>query len=428
MPELAPAGKRTSALFTMGSNLVARVGRKTFWPLLDQGLVSVGNFLTLVFVARGLAEKADYGAFGLILEVIFYVNTLQSALVVYPLTLRGASADAEELRRLAGASLFLTLLICVPAVLAGLVWGSLSTNAALAAAAVFAFVVWQIQELVRRALMAQFRYGDVAWGDGLRYLGTAACVGYLWQRGLLTLPFVFVVIGAFGALAIVIQTVQLRPRASGLSDLWALARQFAHTGRWMLLSSISAVLISLCGVWTISAFHGNDFVGEFYAIANFTKPANPLVITLCALVMQHAAKAYETGGIVAARRIALKFAAVTCTITVPYLLLIIAFPATAIRLLYGANTHFDDPTGDLALRFFAAGFILFILMSLMGAFMSGIHRTRDNFLAQTVNSVATVAIAFPLTIRYGLLGHVIGGTITAAVQTVAMVYLIRRAR
>jgi O-antigen/teichoic acid export membrane protein len=276
--------------------------------------------------------------------------------------------------------------------------------------------------------MAQFRYADVAWGDGLRYLGTAACIYDLWRREMLTLPAVFFVIGAFGAVAIVIQTIQIRPAFAKLPDLWSLTRQFAYTGRWMLLSSDSAVLISLCGVWTISAFHGNDFVGQFYAIANFTKPVNPLVITLCGLVMQHVAKSYEAGGVAAARRIALKFSAVTCALTLPYLLLVIAFPGTAMRLLYGAGSHFRDPTGELALRIFALSFILFVFMSLIGAFMNGIHRTRDNFLAQVVNSVATVAVAFPLTIRYGLLGHVTGATITAAVQMVAMLYFVRRAR
>jgi O-antigen/teichoic acid export membrane protein len=428
MPELAPSAKRASLLFEVVPGLIARAGRQTFWPLLDQGLVSVGNFLALVVVARGLPTKSEYGTFGLLLECIFYANTLQSALIVYPLTLKGASATHDDLRRMAGASLSMTLLICLPIVLAALAWASLSKNLVLGLAAAFAFVVWQIQELVRRSLMAHFRYAEAAWGDGLRYLGTAACLGFLWMRGGLTLPVVFIVIGVFGAIAVVIQTLQVRPWMSGLSDLWALAREFATVGRWMLLSSVSAVLISVCGVWTISLFHGNDFVGEFYAIANFTKPVNPLLATLCGLVMQHAARMYDSGGIVAARRIALKFSAVTCAVTLPYLLLVVAFPGAAMRVLYGASSHFRDPTGELALRVFAVSFIIYVFMSLIGSFMNGVHRTRENFYAQVVNSVATLAIAFPLTIKYGLLGHVVGGTITAAVQAAAMVYFLRRAR
>jgi O-antigen/teichoic acid export membrane protein len=98
------------------------------------------------------------------------------------------------------------------------------------------------------------------------------------------------------------------------------------------------------------------------------------------------------------------------------------------RLFYGADSHFRTGDAQLGLRLFAVGFVLFIAMSLIGSFLNGIGRSRDSFHAQLVNAVATLAIALPLTIRFGLLGMIVGGAASVAVQFVAMIWLFRRAR
>src|SRR5688500_5153135 len=131
------------AMWDRASDLIVRAGRKSFWPLADQGVVSAGNFLTLVIVARALPARSEYGGFGLALECIFYFTTLQSALVGYPLTVRGATTDDAGLRRLAGAALLMTLIMAVPVALLGAAAAALGGRAALGLAAAGALVAWQ---------------------------------------------------------------------------------------------------------------------------------------------------------------------------------------------------------------------------------------------------------------------------------------------
>jgi O-antigen/teichoic acid export membrane protein len=426
MWQAAPLARAT-LFFGRLPDLVARAGRTGLWPLVDQGVVSAGNFITLVLVARALPTKGEYGWFGLLLECIFYLNTLQSALITYPLTVKGAVADADRLRRLATASLLMTLILAAPVALAGLGIASITGKVMLGLAGAFALVAWQVQEVMRKSLIAHFRYADAAWGDALRYLGTAACVWFAWRAGLVTLTSVFLIIGAFSAGAIVVQALQVGLRRISPRDLLDLAREFWRAGQWMLLSSISALVISLCGVWTLSLFHGTDAVGQFYAVANFTKPINPILITFCGLIVQHAARAYDSGGIRAARAIALKLSAGACALTLPYLLLLILVPGPALRLFYGAGSHFRDPIGERALQLFAISFVLLVFMSLTGALLNGVHRTRETFVAQIVNSLATVAVALPLTIYYGLLGMILGGIAAAVVQLTSLLWFFGRA-
>jgi len=413
-----------------GSGAAQPIGmlvRRGFWPLVDQAVVSLGNFVTLVLVARGLPDRSEYGVFGLILEVIFYLNTLQGSLIIFPLTLRGATSDDHGVRRLATASMLMTLLVSLPVALAALVTTTALHGPLLGIAGAAALLSWQLQDVTRNALRARFRFAASVVGDAIRYLGTAATMWILWRNGRITLPAVFAVIAACSALAIVVQAIQVGLARVTLNDFVLLVREFWNAGRWLLFSSASAIVVSICGVWALSWSHGNTPVGEFYAIANFTKPVNPIIVTFAALVTQYSAKAVADHGVHAAKAVALRLSAGALSLMLPYLLAVISLPGLSLRLLYGTESHFRTPDSELALRIFTIGFIMYILMSMIGSFLNGIGRSRDAFHAQIINAIATIVIALPLTITHGLLGQIIGGAIAAAVQCSAMIYYFRRA-
>jgi hypothetical protein len=81
--------------------------------LLDQGVVSAGNFLTNVMLARSL-PASQYGVFALFLDAILFLNSLQAALLIYPLTVRSQLMDDNQLRRCSGSCVVLTLLFALP--------------------------------------------------------------------------------------------------------------------------------------------------------------------------------------------------------------------------------------------------------------------------------------------------------------------------
>ena len=55
-----------------------------FGGLLDQAIVSFGNFALGVYLARRM-PAAGYGAFSFILSVVVFLNTIHQAFVIYPL-------------------------------------------------------------------------------------------------------------------------------------------------------------------------------------------------------------------------------------------------------------------------------------------------------------------------------------------------------
>ena len=65
------------------------------WTLVDQGVVSIGNFALNLQLARGLAA-VDYGKFALFLGAIFALRCFDYSLISYPLSVRLHSATRDE--------------------------------------------------------------------------------------------------------------------------------------------------------------------------------------------------------------------------------------------------------------------------------------------------------------------------------------------
>ena len=76
------------------------------WTLIDQGVVSFGNFLLNVLLARTLVEE-EYGEFALFLGAIFILRNVDYSFISYPLSVRLCHASDEERARLLGNTILL---------------------------------------------------------------------------------------------------------------------------------------------------------------------------------------------------------------------------------------------------------------------------------------------------------------------------------
>ena len=152
--------------------------RQGFWSMADQGAVSLGNFLTSILLARRLAP-AEYGIYALLLATVFVLNSVQAAVITYPVSLEGAAESESDLQRRAGGSLVLTMLLAVALTAVLVVATFVLKRPAIWPYAAVALICWQAQETARRALMTHGRHREALWGDVLSYVGQAILVGLL---------------------------------------------------------------------------------------------------------------------------------------------------------------------------------------------------------------------------------------------------------
>jgi O-antigen/teichoic acid export membrane protein len=420
-PGLQLEQPRFSAL---AGRIKALAKKRIIWVMGDQGIVSVGNFVTFNLLARSL-PPAQYGAFGVVLETILFLNSLQSALVVYPMTVKGATGGAQRLQKIVVGALIFTILL-LP-ILGGLAGGATVTSNAwpVAFCAVFALLMWQVQETTRRALMADLRFSSMLWGDSISYLGQAVTVFLLARAGGLTVGTAFIAMGVTSLAAAAIQAIQLKVRVPAVAEIKTQAGEFWQLGRWMLLANLGGVVTGMGYMWTLRFSHGLEAVAAFTALFAVTKPVNPVASSLCGIITPAVARASASDGPKASIRIAMKYALVGCAILLPPFTLVFLVPTLTLKLLYGAHSHYVS-NGNL-LRMALFDYASMYVNVILNAWLSGLGESRASCFAQGFTVAATALIALPLTAAFGVAGLVWGSLVAVSCGAAAALFFLMRA-
>lgn len=389
---------------------------KAFWALSDQAVVSLGTFLTNILLARHLALP-EYGTYTLLTGTLLFLSGFQAALVVYPLSVTGAEADANGLRRLTGTAVGLVLALALPLGAVMLGASSLIGRPELGPYAFAVLVLSQLQETLRRGLMAHLRHREALWGDAVSCLGRAAVVWVLAGMGRLSVEIAFGATALTFGLAGLLQAWQLGLGRPARDERRFVVREFWTLGRWLVLSGFLYALSGYGVQWGLAAFHGLASVAEFNLMINITAVMNPVLLGMSALVVPFAAAVRVEGGVPAARRVTWKYAGQGAAIVVPYCALIALWPERMLRVFYGAGT----PYVSLAplLRLFAYVLLVQALVMTLEALLKGLKESRAAFRVEALAAAAFVTAGLPLIAWSGVLGASLWQALLVTVKVLA---------
>ena len=395
---ISPTPSLRSGIATAWGRLLRSRGG---WALADQSVLSAGNFLSNLLLARSL-PTAEFGHFAFVLAVLNLLNNLNGSIVGYQLTIRGAPAPEGELRRYMTAAMGATALLQVvgAAVLAGslLSIGELR----LLPVALATLAAWQLQETVRRALLAKLRYAAAVPGDVMSYLGQVALMWTLARTGHLTVTTALLC-GAFSSTAAMgVQLLQVRVAPVGKADLKQTFQQGWHLGRWLLMANVVSVLVVPILPWALAYYQGPSEIASFQALAIVLGISHPVIFSVSNLIIPSAAQARLTGGVAEARRLTIRYALQGAAMLAPYYLGLLLVPELALRLLYGADSPYAHLGGEL--RLFVLLYVMYYASQVILALMNGLGNTSANFVSQVVVAVVTVGVTVPLGAYYGLTG------------------------
>jgi O-antigen/teichoic acid export membrane protein len=400
--------------------LFKKLASRGAWAMGDQAVVSIGNYITLLVIARNLPTANQLGAFSIILNVLLFLNSLQSALIIYPLLVRGAPLDKPAMQRLATGCLIAALLLCIPLSLAMLGTSVYFAGMSLFLWAPLALIFLQLQELARRVLLAHLRFAAAIPGDAISYLMQAGIL--LLLRHHLTLPLTFAVMALTSALAAVVQALQIGPRRFPLSEFEALVADFWTLSRWVLYSNLGSFVTSNSYDMVLYFRWGAVPVGYFAAMAFVAKLVNPLTTALGSLIIPSVARARAGGGTHFAMRVGLKYALFGLFALGIYFGLLGLFPTTCLRIYFGkAHPDYVQKLPGL-LRVLVCSWTLLFITNMAVAILNGLGYSRVNFLATMANGIVSVLISLPLIYMFGLLGTIIGGFLATGAATIVAVY------
>ena len=424
-PERPPALTSRAARAAPLGNVRALLDSAGGWALADQGVVSLGNCLMGVVLVSTLSAD-EFGVFTLVFGVVLFLNSLHQSLVTYPLSVRGAAADVESLRRLAGTSLLFTLVMALPLAVGVILILAVLHRTALAPWAIAAMLLWQFQETLRRGIMAHLRHRQALAGDAVRYLGQVLVLLVLARADLLDLRTAFATIAATSLLAAIVQALQLRPSIAAAPRSPAMLGDWWLLGRWVLLTNAVTIVTVQAMPWTLGAFHGSGEVARFGALALVMGLTNPVIMSMGGLLVPAAARAASRGGSRAAGRAALFYALQSATLLLPFYLAVFVAPSFVLGFFTRGNPDYEGL--EMHLRLFAMAYLLAFPAQVAGALLNGLGQSRASFLAQCAFSLTTLLVSLPLAARYGLTGAVWAGVLPAAVYVAASFAILRRVR
>lgn len=392
-------------------------GVKAFWALGDQGIVSLGNFITNLMLARTL-PLAELGLYGILYELGLFLNTMQAATILFPLNVKGAVAEEDFFARLAGRSVITTLLL---APLLGL--GLLATGIALRQPmvgvwALAALVVFQIQETLRRSLIIQMRYRAAMWGDAISYLGQGIAMYALAKTHMLTLTSAFQSFALTSAAAALVQWVQVRPHRVTVQEAVVFARRSWGLSRWVLFSNLTGLFTGTLFYWNLAWWAGREMLGVALGLMNVVRVANPFILAFGSMITPTVARARGRLGMAGARRLFIGYGAIGLCGLILLFALPILFPAPVLRAFYPHNAENYLPYTP-ALQLMILTSLCIFVKDITGAFFNAVEHPRLNFFGQAVFTGVMVLVAMPLTARYHLMGLAVGGLIGCASHVAA---------
>jgi O-antigen/teichoic acid export membrane protein len=392
--------------------------------LFDQGAVSLGNFVTNVLLARSLPVD-QYGVFALFLDAILFLNSLQAALLIYPLTVRCPLMDEKELRRCAGTCVFLTLIMAIPLGVALAVYGVFIGAASVAVWAVLGQTLWQCQETLRRTLLARRSYGRALLGDVISYLGQATIIGLFVWGNKADVPRAFMAMAVTSLAAAIVQGFQVGIKPTGITSVLKTGRHFWLIGRWVMTANLTTLITGVCCSYTLARSHGDASMGQYAALSNLLRIANPMFITLATLIVPAVALVSASGnhpGMLAdAWRVSRGYALRGLALLLPYWLLLLAFPNFAISLLYHGRPQYVGLGLDL--RIFVGISTLTLINAVFASTFNGLRRNRRALMAQVIGAAFCLVLTLPLTIRFGLQGLLTGMLVSNAAVALSLIVL-----
>ena len=396
----------------MGAKLL--VG-KASWTLVEQGVVSLGNFSLNMLLARTLSAK-DYGEFVLFLGAVFMLRNLDYSLISYPLSLRLCVASDEARRGLLGNTILLAAALALVLVVVVALGTTLLQAGHIGLPVCLCYFCWQAQETSRRFLLADFLYRAAIAGDGIAYIGQALLVALLGWFDAVTLPAALYIMSATFGIGAVVQASKLRYAWPDVAKARQLAREYFSIGKWSLITYQLVLFRVQLLTWALAALGGTAVTASFQAGQNIANMMGPIILGIGNAIPQVAAYGHRTGGVIGASRAAYGYVLFGLAPILPISAAAVLMPELLLRTAYGPSSPYL--AGATALQLLAVAGVLDYIAEMISKTLLGAQAGKAASVVNVVAIGAAAVLAFALVGPLGVIGACVALLIANLVRAI----------
>lgn len=398
--------------------------RQGYLAAVDQGLISLANFIATVILARQVSPT-ELGVYGVGFTTLRLVRAVQEGLTIQPMNTFGPTMDEPAFKRYATATsviqIGLALVTAAAVALTG--WWVTKTGNDVAGPALFslwsAFLWWQLQEYLRRMMYTRGDVADAVANTALAN-GVRLLVMLWWSRqGTLTGTGGLTAIG-LGSLAALLPAIWQTRAYWGreITDLAGTWKRNWNFGRYMLGASLSTWVsvefypILTAGLISFAA------AGAYRAIQNLVQPVQLLLRAMDTFLTPRAAKTYHQQGFTSLEKLLHKTYKIFAGPILGLLGLAVVFRVPLLTWLYG-DTYLPYANGVILMAiFYGLWFAYWPLQTVMKA----MHASRPIFIANLAAIVVMFSAGIWLIHQWGVYGTMAGQALNALV--VAAIHLL----
>ncbi len=402
---------------TLWNLLSGQGAREGYLAALDQGIISLANFVATIILARN-ASPTDLGVYGVGFIALRLIRAIQEGVIIQPLNVFGAGMPPQEFKRYATSdSLLQILLALVSAIIVALGGWVLTTLGNDTAGPTlfglwFAFLWWQLHEYIRRMLYTR---GAILAAVVITVLANAFRLGLMirWASqgnlsGIAGLDAI-----AWGSLAGLIPGLWFT-RAYWTrkpENLIAVGKRNWNFGRWVMGGTLANwVSVEFYPVLTAGMI-SFAAAGAYRAIQNLVAPIHLLLRAIDTFLTPRASRLYERNGSKALKRTLSLTYLVTFVPIMALLTIGVIFREQLLTLLYG-KTYLDYAPGVILMAiYYALWYAYWPLQSALKA----ARFSRPIFIANLVAIATMFTIGIWAIQRWGVYGTVTGQILNAVV-------------
>jgi O-antigen/teichoic acid export membrane protein len=374
---------------------------KASWTLVDQCVVSGGNFLLNVLLARVLSEQ-DYGEFALFLGAIFLLRTIDYSFISYPVSLRLSVVNDDERASLLGNTALLAFALSLVLVVAVAFGTELLEHDNILLPACLCYFCWQAQETSRRFLLADFRYREAVAGDGISYVGQVLLIaGLLWIESVTLSSALYVMSATFAAGASV-HALRSRFAWPNLTEARRLVFDYLAIGKWSLVSYQLVLVRVQLFPWMLAAVAGTAATASFQAGLNIASMMNPIIFGIGNAIPQIAAHAHRSDGVHGASHAAYRYVLFGLGPILVICAAAVLMPDLLLRMAYGASSPYLAVA--IGLQLLAIAGVLEYIAEMISKTLLGVQAGRLAFLVNVVAAAVALVLALVLVGPMGMFG------------------------
>lgn len=352
--ETPGSGRENRLAFSDAECLLDRVFRQTlfsrgFLALCDQGVVSLGNFLTGLSVGR-LAGKTELGFYALCWTIVSLTVDLSGAITTTPYTVFSPKMQRSDRRRYVGDMLLLHIVISL-AVAGTVLFGSailfptrsgdkmLPTLMCMGAT----LTLLNGREFSRRILFADMEIRLALVLDSIFTLMQLAGLVCLWRCDSLKASTVYSLIGIVAFAQMASWLFLYRAKIEIHREWWTAGFKNWQFSKWVLGSGILFAAASYLYPWLLAAFDGAAATGLWASCAAVVAVGNPVLGGFVNYLGPKLSTLYAHAGVDAMRRYVYFSSAVLAVLLCPFVLTLSIWGGHIVTSLYGPGYSGTSP-------------------------------------------------------------------------------------